>query len=83
MVKFVRKDQIPDFDPEQDTNSFLMKEVRLLATLDHPNIVRFHELAHDRKRVYAVMDYCKGGPLFSKIGKTDAFSEGDVCRITG
>lgn len=44
------------------THKFL-RELRFLISLQHPNIVTFHALEHNRTGRYLVMDYCEGGTL--------------------
>ena len=45
----------------------LMAEMRILHHLDHPNIVKYHEMYDDVKYLYLVMEYCPGGELFDLI----------------
>ena len=45
----------------------IKEEVRILTTLDHPNIVKYYETYDDIKYMYLVMEYCPGGELFDKI----------------
>ncbi len=44
------------------THRFL-RELHLLARLQHPNIVKFHTLSYDAAGRYLVTDYCEGGTL--------------------
>ena len=46
-------------------------EVKVLCTLDHPNIVKYYETFEDQNHVYIVMEHCGGGELFEKIVNTD------------
>ena len=48
-------------------HDFLIEEVKILNKLDHPNIVRFHEVYNDEKFLYIVQEYCSGGDLFARI----------------
>lgn len=59
----------------------LIKEVSILKTLDHPNIIRTYEFFEDLKRFYLVLEYCSGGELFTEILKRQSFSEHDAARI--
>lgn len=61
--------------------SMLLKEVSILKTLDHPNIIRTYEFFEDLKRFYLVLEYCSGGELFTEILKRQSFSEQDAARI--
>uniref|UniRef100_A0A8C2XNW6 non-specific serine/threonine protein kinase n=1 Tax=Cyclopterus lumpus TaxID=8103 RepID=A0A8C2XNW6_CYCLU len=53
------------------------KEVAVLATMSHPNIVQYKESFEEGGCLYIVMDYCEGGDLFKKINsqKGALFSE--------
>lgn len=46
-----------------------LKEVRNIAKLDHPNIVRLHAAFEENDTAYYVMDYIEGTPL-SQVVKT-------------
>ncbi|KAJ9091665.1 hypothetical protein QFC21_007140 [Naganishia friedmannii] len=43
------------------------KEIALLKTLAHPNIVGFHGMGFDQKERYIILEYCAGGDLRSMI----------------
>ena len=45
----------------------IKQEVKILSTLDHPNIVKYYETYDDSEYVYIVMEHCGGGELFEKI----------------
>lgn len=45
----------------------IKQEVRILHSLDHPNIVKYYETYDDKKYIYFVMEYCPGGELFDLI----------------
>ena len=42
-------------------------EIRILSSLDHPNIVKYYETYESPNYLYLVMEYCKGGMLFDKL----------------
>lgn len=44
-----------------------MKEVEVLTSIDHPNIVKIYEFFEDESHIYIVMEYLEGGELFNKI----------------
>ncbi len=48
-------------DPEFIT--MFLDEARLAAVLDHPNVVRVHDLGHDARGPFFVMDYIHGEDL--------------------
>lgn len=43
------------------------QELRMLETLDHPNIVRIHDIIYQEKLIIVVMEYCSRGELFSYL----------------
>jgi calcium-dependent protein kinase len=56
----------------------LRNEISILKTLDHPNIIRLHEVYVYKKQIYMVLDLCDGGDLFSRV----PYSEHDAARYT-
>ncbi len=46
----------------------VMKEIRIMAKLSHPNVVRLVEVINDpeHEKLYMVMEFCKDGPLMKK-----------------
>ena len=49
----------------------IKEEVKILTTLDHPNIVKYYQTYEDTKYMYLVMEYCPGGELFDKIASQE------------
>ena len=45
----------------------IREEIRILQTLDHPNIIRYYETFENNNFMYLVMEYCPGGELFDVI----------------
>jgi serine/threonine-protein kinase 11 len=56
----------------------LEREIRFMRKLDHPNLIRLHEVVHrqDTNTVYLVMEYASAGTLAGR-----ALSEGDAAAI--
>lgn len=54
------------------------REISIMSRLRHAHIVRLHEVLATKGKVYFVMEYAKGGELFTKISK-GRFSE-DLSR---
>ena len=46
----------------------VMREVSLLADMEHPNIVQYRESFKESGCVHIVMEFCEGGDLFTVIG---------------
>lgn len=70
-IKVMDKDEIDDHIEN------VMDEIRLLNTLDHPNIIKYYETYNDMKYIYLVMELAEGQPLFDKITSqsTNKFTE--------
>jgi calcium-dependent protein kinase len=49
--------------------------VKILQTLDHPNILKLYEYFEDEKNVYLITELCSGGELFDKIVEKEFFDE--------
>ncbi|XP_051025858.1 serine/threonine-protein kinase Nek5 [Acomys russatus] len=65
------------FAKEQEASE---KEVILLATMRHPNIVTFFNSFQENSRLFIVMEYCDGGDLLQRIQKQQGvlFSEDQI-----
>ena len=59
----------------------LEEELFIMAQVDHPNIIKFHESYLDLKYVHIVMEYCSGGELFDHIVKHTNFTEGYASKL--
>jgi calcium-dependent protein kinase len=58
-----------------------LTEVKILQTLDHPNIIKLYEYFEDDKNVYLVTEMCTGGELFDKIIEKEYFDEAYASKI--
>lgn len=54
------------------------REISIMRRLRHPNIVRLFEVLANKKKIYFVLEFAKGGELFAKVSKS-RFSE-DLSR---
>ncbi|AYU80763.1 serine/threonine-protein kinase, putative [Leishmania donovani] len=45
----------------------VQNEIRILAAVDHPNIIRYHEHFEDDTLIFIIMEYADGGDLSSRI----------------
>lgn len=55
------------------------KEISIMKSLDHPNIVQIHEVLMSTENLYIVMDFVSGGELYSKMTRTGKLSDTE-CR---
>ncbi|KAF5203451.1 Non-specific serine/threonine protein kinase [Thalictrum thalictroides] len=54
------------------------REISIMRRLRHPHIVKLHEVLATKTKIYCVMEFVKGGELFTKVAKA-RFSE-DLSR---
>lgn len=61
----------------------LVREVAIMKGLNHPNIVKFHDVFESPRRVYLVMEMLTGGELFDRIVNQypSGYSERDASRL--
>lgn len=66
---------------EQIDPKYRLREIKVLRTLDHPNILRCYELYEDRAKYYIVMELCSGGELFETIAKRRVLKEAQAAKV--
>lgn len=57
----------------------LKNEIEILNAMDHPNIVKLHEVITHKKQIYMVQELCDGGDLYTRL----PYTEKDAAYITG
>ena len=57
----------------------ILKEVKIMRQIDHPNIVQLIDFSESRQYYYIVLELCPGGELFHQIVRLTYFSE-DLSR---
>ena len=55
----MNRDILQNIDEKQ-----MLREVNILKSLDHPNILKIFEVFGDKKRLYIVTELIRGGELF-------------------
>jgi calcium-dependent protein kinase len=50
-----------------EKRNLLGRELNVLKSLDHPNVVYFHETYEDKHYMHLVMEYCSGGELLERV----------------
>ena len=59
----------------------LRRELEIMSSLDHPNIVKLYETYEDELYVHLVMEYCSGGDVAERIVNNGNFSESQAAII--
>lgn len=62
-------------DMQPDDLIALQTEVEILSQIDHPNVVKLHEVWEDKSKFYMVMEIMTGGELFDRVVEKDHYSE--------
>eukprot|EP01127_Copromyxa_protea_P011399 TRINITY_DN2864_c1_g1_i3.p1 TRINITY_DN2864_c1_g1~~TRINITY_DN2864_c1_g1_i3.p1 ORF type:complete len:390 (-),score=77.34 TRINITY_DN2864_c1_g1_i3:112-1281(-) len=57
------------------------QEIEIMRQLDHPNIIKFHELDEDNGHYYVVMEVVNGGELFDQIVAKKYYTEEEAAPI--
>lgn len=57
--------------------SMLKDEIKIMAELDHPNILRIQEYFETKEHIYIILELCTGGEVFKQLNKklSNHFSE--------
>ena len=58
-----------------------LTEVKILQTLDHPNVIKLYEYFEDDTNVYLVTELCSGGERYDRILEAEFFTEEVAARI--
>ena len=53
----------------------LFSEIGILKKLNHPNVLRCHEVFTSNRHCYIITELCNGGDLETKLKKNGPFSE--------
>ena len=67
--------------PSKTLFTTIQKEINILKTLDHPNIIKVYEFFKTEKYIYIINELCTGGELFDKIVDVKYFSEIVACNV--
>lgn len=54
---------------------FVQREINVLLSISHPNIVRTYDIFDERDKIHLVMDYVRGGDFFDYMAKRSALNE--------
>ncbi|KAF8725792.1 hypothetical protein HU200_020351 [Digitaria exilis] len=59
----------------------IRREIATLKLLRHPNVVRLHEVAASKTKIYMVLEFVNGGELFDRITIKGKLSEQEGRRL--
>ena len=59
----------------------ILHELKILNSIDHPNILRCYAIYEDDLQYYIVTEFCEGGNLFQKILELKAFTENEAAEV--
>ena len=58
-----------DKNQYKETSKYLLNEIEIMKELDHPNLIKLHNLYRTNNHFYFIMDYCNGGSLSSILNE--------------
>ena len=71
-VKKISKEKLRENPVYED---LMRDELTTLTNIDHPNIMKVHELLQDTTNIYIVTEFIKGGELLDRLLECSTFSE--------
>jgi protein-serine/threonine kinase len=77
-IKLIRRDSI---SPHPNRISKIYREIAILRTLSHPNIVRLHEMVETDRHIGIILEYASGGELFDYILTHRYLKDPPACRL--
>ena len=60
--------------------STILREIEILKSIDHPNIIKFYECFNEQSFIHIVLEYCKGGELYEKIIESGKIQEKEAAK---
>jgi serine/threonine protein kinase len=59
----------------------IVQEIYALKKIDHPNVVKIHEIFKDERKLYIVMEYVEGKELFDFVVQKMKLLESEASKI--
>ena len=56
-------------DRNNEPKIYLENEIRILKSLNHPNIIKLHDIKKSKKHYFTIFEYCNGGNLSEALEK--------------
>ena len=79
-IKYYAIKSIPMKNLSSNIDDFI-KEVDIISTLDHPNIIKFYETYHDKCFFHIVMELCRGKEILRQMNNDGHMDEQKVVKI--
>jgi len=73
-IKIVNKSKL-NSKPGSNLMKYLEREVNILKSIHHKNIIQLHDVYEDSTNVYMVLELAKGGELFKRIKSQQKLNE--------
>lgn len=73
-IKVIQKKRVKDYKT-------FINEINILRKLEHPNIIKLHEIWEWSECCFLVLEYCQGGELFHFITERKFLSEKEAALI--
>ena len=67
--KYATKELDREEIDSSEAKKYLINEIRILQSLNHPNIVKFVDIKKTKKHYYIMMEFCNGGELTKNLEK--------------
>ena len=75
-IKCIKKSNV-----ERDDIKLLRREIQIMKSVDHPNILKLFEVYESEEEFFLVMELVPGKELFDKIVERGQYSEKDASNI--
>lgn len=62
----------------------MKREIDILKEIDHPNVIKLHDIFMEPLKIYLITEIASGGELFDRIVMKESYNEEearDVCKI--
>ncbi|KAK6533335.1 hypothetical protein TWF694_002286 [Orbilia ellipsospora] len=77
-IKLIRRDTLA---PHPNRLSKIYREISILRTLSHPNIVKLFEMIENERHIGIILEYASGGELFDYILTHRYLKDPPACRL--
>jgi hypothetical protein len=59
----------------QNMEGQLQREIDVMSRMDHPSLIKLHEVINSPRNIFLVLDLAAGGELFNKLAQDGALAE--------